>query len=296
MENNTTPSKTKKKFIDIDLDLNFKKTESNLENVDLNQQADDIEEEMIDETELEDLNSLKVKGPKKHSTTQELQDKVVNNLFNEIFDEKIKSWDVHPSKSFITLNSTEKKGIKECRIIGRELAIQCCEVKFTVELIDYKEGKFFSMICPHCMNYLVLYYENVNGVQAYGTYRGVTIILTLVDLEIECVCGYICGKNNLTAIDSNFNKKCESCGQIMSLYGCSIGREYTYSPCLNFSLSDLSCVFKKYGFCTSDITKYGYKLRVESVYERDYEWIGEKRVEIVKTHKKLVVEKIQNIK
>jgi hypothetical protein len=92
----------------------------------------------------------------------------------------------------------------------------------------------------------------------------VTLKPVTVDVEVECVCGEVYLKKGFTSGDLLVSKKCEACGEHMSLLDSSYIVDTTFSRFTSFTKDDLLNIFQKYGFCTTYYAKYGYKLKVES--------------------------------
>jgi predicted Ser/Thr protein kinase len=167
-----------------------------------------------------------------------------------------------------------------------------------VEWIDYKDSKIFSIICPKCVKYRVLYYEPNSGkvFPTFGRYCGYELKINVItiDIEIECLCGHIYVKKGFKLEDPLINKKCEFCGDHMNILCTRYIIDYTSSKLNDFTKDDLLNILEKYGFCTTDLAKYGYKLRVESTENTErvsYRWYLPS-IDKTVNRKKLVVEKI----
>jgi hypothetical protein len=306
---NIISNKKKKKFHDIDLDLKFQ----NSEKIDIRDSENDLSENIIndgeeDEFEAADDESLSIndvssKGPRKQSIPDVQQDnhKQVNPSFYEIFDEKVKMFTCHKEK--LTLNHSLIKNIKDIKILNPSMKMSCCvcnSIEFEPEWVDYKEGKFFSMLCPKCEWYLTVYYVIKEGEHLFNI-PSFEIKVLSADIEVQCNCGQVFRKEKFTSGNLYESKKCESCSEHISLIDCAVvASKVTPTNIFDFSKEDIIKLFSKYGFCTTDLVKYGFKFRIESNDQKEeivgrYYWRYKYSDKIV-NRKKLVIEKVVNKK
>jgi hypothetical protein len=304
-QNNIVSNKKKKKFHDIDLDLEFQMSDHKYNREETQY---DIEDNIPDESEEyeEDLgvNDLSTKGPKKQSlaTFQQVNnDKLVNPLFYEIFDQQL----IAPYKAELKLNYSLIKSIKEIKLSNPSLKVQCrcCpNIEFDPEWVDYKEGKFYSMICPECTGYLIVYYEVKQNEQLFYLNDSKVKVIS-ANIEVMCNCGQAFIKEHFSSGNVFNYKKCDSCSEHISLLDCTVVTtdKVASEKFPSFTKEDVLKLFSKYGFCTTDPIKYGFKLKIESNDEKEEVDIGTsywEHIYINKTvnRKRLIIEKVINTK
>jgi hypothetical protein len=306
---NIISNKKKKKFYDVDLDLNFQ----NSEKIDIRDTETDLSANIINECEEDkfdtandesiSITDVSSKGPRKQTipTTQQDNHKQVNSSFFEIYDEKAKYFSYY--KTQLKLNYSLIKNIKEIKILNpslRMLCYYCKEIEFEPKWIDYKEGKFYSMLCPKCEWYLIVYHEIKEDEHIFGVYNFETKVIS-ADYEVRCNCGQVFKKEKFTSGNLYESKKCDSCSEHISLLDCNVVTSYAASKNLfNFTKDDLIKLFSKYGFCTEDPVKYGFKLKIESNDQKEkvlgrHHW-KHKYIEKTVNRKKLIIEKVINKK
>jgi hypothetical protein len=286
--NPTKHRKKQQKFINIDLDLNFQKSEE-IENLDIKQHNEDndcLEEEYELETFLN-------KGPKKRSITdQNLKEgyNPPNSLFNEIFDQKIQGFYKASTFYELILNSSFKKGIKNITFTNVRLAGICCEFKFNIKWVDYKDGKICTTMCPDCQNYWIIFTND----KSFLTLNGYTYCrpkALSADVIVECNCGQFYVKEGFESGHIFVSKKCNSCGEYLSLLDGSLYYFCITNDSQNFTKNDLCMIFNQYGFCTSDYSEY-FKLSVETT-DQEYFIYANNLGKGTRKMRKLVIEKIK---
>jgi hypothetical protein len=306
MDNNPRPqftyaiSNKKKKFYDLDLDLKFQISEKNereLTQCDLQENSEEDQIETVNEEGIT-VNTALSKGiNKQRVTTQQVKYKLINPSVYEIFD----SIAINPYKAQLKLNYSFIKNIKEIKLSNPSMKMQCdyCRtLEFDPEWVDYKEGKFYSMICPECVRYIMAYYEVQLNEQLFQLNNSHIKVIS-ADVEVKCNCGQIFIKEKFCS--GNIYKRCDSCGEHINLLDCNVvtTQKVTSDNFTDFTKDDVLKLLSMHGFCITDPIKYGFKMKIENYDQTEKVDIGRNRwvykcIDITVTRKKLTIEKVNN--
>jgi hypothetical protein len=314
IQTNKTVQAKKKKFTDLNISFEYENhnpeeeitNENQTHTLDYNESDDclDINQNYLN-TNLKSKHILTNKPNSINSNEIELL-----GDYLQFFKDHIYSFTyIYSHVKLYILKVHGQSNISHYELEDLEFAYACpsCNDKFEVisefkslENVDYK---YFSMICKECskFTYAFLKYfpegrEYILNIRDYITPKLISCKLTAF-----CKCGEKYVKDKFTATEGIKPRKCLKCREFISLTGCEFEayqpNEQVISRCgYRFAKeSDHDKFFAEYGFCTYDMSQYGYKLKWDErreyykIFYSDPQYLFDKKKKMNYTSRKVII-------